>query len=155
MIFLDLVKKSIARIKFITKTKIVPIPNLTTLFRSRQVPASNSFSLLRYRHFFISAIFFFLLPFLMLDIFLTLLKKIFSMNHNIIQTNLMTLFKTRYVPASISASRVVYIHYFVTMISSFISIILKCFIDFLEKNILAYLLYFLRHLTIFEVALFI
>ena len=137
------------------KIIIVPIPNLATFFRSRQVPASNSFSLLRYRHFFISAITLFLLPYLMLDVFLTIVKIFFPMNHNIIQTNLMTLFKTSIVPASISASRVVYIHYFVTMISSFISIILKCFIDFLEKNILAYLLYFLRHLTIFEVALFI
>ena len=148
-------KKSIPRIKFITKTKIVPIPNLTTFFRSRQVPASNSFSLLRYRHFFISAIIFFFLPFLILDIFLTIVKNFFSMNHNIIQTNLMTLFKTSYVPASISASRVVYIHYFVTLISSFISIILKCFLHFLDKNILTYLRYFSRHLTIFEVALFI
>ena len=136
-------------IKFITKTKIVPIPNLTTFFRSRQVPASNSFSLLRYRHFFISAIFFFILPFLMLDIFLTIVKNFFSMNHNIIQTNLMTLFKTSYVPISISASRIVFIHYFVPLILSFILIILKCFIVFLNKNILTYIIYFLRHLTIF------
>ena len=141
--------------KFITKTKIVPIPNLTTFFRSRQVPASNSFSLLRYRHFFISGIFFFILPFLMLDIFLTIVKNFFSMNHNIIQTNLMTLFKTSYVPISISASRIVFIHYFVPLILSFILIILKCFIVFLNKNILTYIVYFLRHLTIFEIALFI